>query len=349
MNKIYTSVLCMALLVPTVARAEICTDFDDNMNIIEFDCAEGVDAARKRIVAEREKVRAAAERQVEQERIAAENAATAKRQAEEQRKAAERAEREKQKELERATREKQRELERAEREKQRAAERTEREKEKEIRQAERKSKLLRQQQKIDQGGCWTFVAGLGATGWIGKNDNVLVGKILPEDNYVIQDALYSVSDFTLDAELGARYYFKDNARWFAQISMAYSSSLEHEIDLKRVYDNSNIGKILEDIGHIYLTSSTYSLQTLVGRKMAEKTYLYGKFGVGYMDYAKSGGLWFEGLGLKDALVYTFGAGIEYDMWTWALLYGGMDITTQSGGPEFANTLISFNAGVRLRF
>lgn len=346
MNKIYTSVLCMALLVPTVARAEICTDFDDNMNIIEFDCAEGVDAARKRIVAEREKVRAAAERQVEQERIAAENAATAKRQAEEQRKAAER---EKQKELERATREKQRELERAEREKQRAAERTEREKEKEIRQAERKSKLLRQQQKIDQGGCWTFVAGLGATGWIGKNDNVLVGKILPEDNYVIQDALYSVSDFTLDAELGARYYFKDNARWFAQISMAYSSSLEHEIDLKHVYDNSNIGKILEDIGHIYLTSSTYSLQTLVGRKMVEKTYLYGKFGVGYMDYAKSGGLWFEGLGLKDALVYTFGAGIEYDMWTWALLYGGMDITTQSGGPEFANTLISFNAGVRLRF
>lgn len=338
MNKIYTSVLCMALLVPTVARAEICTDFDDNMNIIEFDCAEGVDAARKRIVAEREKARAAVELQAEQERIAAEKAATAKRQAEEQRKATERAEREKQ-----------RELERAEREKQRAAERTEREKEKEIRQAERKSKLLRQQQKIDQGGCWTFVTGLGATGWIGKNDNVLVGKILPENNYVIQDALYSVSDFTFDAELGARYYFKDNARWFAQISMAYSSSLEHEIDLKHVYDNNNIGKILEDIGHIYLTSSTYSLQTLVGRKMAEKTYLYGKFGVGYMDYAKSGGLWFEGLGLKDALVYTFGAGIEYDMWTWALLYGGMDITTQSGGPEFANTLISFNAGVRLRF
>ena len=108
MNKICTSVLCMALLMPSVARAEICTDFDDNMNVIEFDCAEGVNAARKRIAAERVKVRAAAERQAEQEHIAAEKQRESERAAREKVRAAERAARENQQALERAEREKQR-------------------------------------------------------------------------------------------------------------------------------------------------------------------------------------------------------------------------------------------------
>ncbi|MBQ2858973.1 MAG: hypothetical protein IJE82_01250 [Alphaproteobacteria bacterium] len=338
MNKIYTSVLCMVLLVPTLARAEICTDFDDNMNIIEFDCSEGAAAARKRIAAEREKVRAATERQVEQERIAAEKVAATKREVEEQRKAAERAEREKQRELERATREKQRELERAEREKQRELER-----------AERDARFLQKQQEITQGGCWKFVAGLGGAFWSGQEltSGVYIGETIRGYNgFSVQDASYSVGGFTLNAELATRYYLKNSPKWFWQIGFAYTSPLGHVIEIKQLSPSFNNNKVDD----LEITTTMYSLQAMVGRMTWKNVYLYGKLGISYMDYAISGDVWFDSFGLKDHLSYTVGAGLEYSMWTWTSIYAGLDFVIPSGDTfRYADTLTSVNAGIRCQF
>ena len=209
MNKIYTSILCIALLAPISAQAEICTDFDENFNIIEFDCAEGVVAARKRIAAEQAKAKSEAQQKAEQERIEREKLA----EQEQLRKAAERAEREKQQELERAEREKQKAAERAEREKQKAAERAEREKQKAAKRAEREARFQQKQQEITQGGCWKFVVGLGGDFWSGTDlsSGVYVGETL-DGGYTVLDAGYSVGGATLNAELGARYYLKNSLR-----------------------------------------------------------------------------------------------------------------------------------------
>lgn len=52
MKKIYTIIFCIGLLVPNLAQAEICTDFDDDLNVIEYDCSEGIKNARKRSAVE---------------------------------------------------------------------------------------------------------------------------------------------------------------------------------------------------------------------------------------------------------------------------------------------------------
>lgn len=329
MNKIYTSILCIALLAPISAQAEICTDFDEDFNIIEFDCAEGVEAARKRIAAEQAKVKSEAQQKAEQERIEREKLA----EQEQLRKAAERAEREKQQELERAEREKQKAAERAEREKQKAAKR-----------AEREARFQQKQQEITQGGCWKFVVGLGGGFWSGTDlsSGVYVGETL-DGGYTVLDAGYSVGGATLNAELGARYYLKNSPNWFLQIGLGYTSPLDHEIEIHQLSPYNHIDSL-------DMTTTMYSLQAMAGRMMWRDVYLYGKLGISYVDYALSGNLWFDSFGLKDTLSYTLGAGLEYSMWTWTSVYAGVDFVIPSGDTfKYADTLTSVNAGIRFQF
>lgn len=340
MNKIYTSILCIALLAPISAQAEICTDFDENFNIIEFDCAEGVVAARKRIAAEQAKAKSEAQQKAEQERIEREKLA----EQEQLRKAAERAEREKQQELERAEREKQKAAERAEREKQKAAERAEREKQKAAKRAEREARFQQKQQEITQGGCWKFVVGLGGDFWSGTDlsSGVYVGETL-NGGYTVLDAGYSVGGATLNAELGARYYLKNSPNWFLQIGLGYTSPLDHEIEIHQLSPYNHIDSL-------DMTTTMYSLQAMAGRMMWRDVYLYGKLGISYVDYAVSGNLWFDSFGLKDTLSYTLGAGLEYSMWTWTSVYAGVDFVIPSGDTfKYADTLTSVNAGIRFQF
>ena len=329
MNKIYTSILCIALLAPISAQAEICTDFDENFNIIEFDCAEGVVAARKRIAAEQAKAKSEAQQKAEQERIEREKLA----EQEQLRKAAERAEREKQKAAERAEREKQKAAERAEREKQKAAKR-----------AEREARFQQKQQEITQGGCWKFVVGLGGGFWSGTDlsSGVYVGETL-DGGYAVLDAGYSVGGATLNAELGARYYLKNSPNWFLQIGLGYTSPLDHEIEIHQLSPYNHIDSL-------DMTTTMYSLQAMAGRMMWRDVYLYGKLGISYVDYALSGNLWFDSFGLKDTLSYTLGAGLEYSMWTWTSVYAGVDFVIPSGDTfKYADTLTSVNAGIRFQF
>ena len=187
MKKIYTSILCITLLAPIAVQAEICTDFDENFNVIEFDCAEGINAARKRIAAE-------AQKKEQQERATAEAAA--------------RAEREKQAKLE---------AERLAEELSKAKEKLKAEKEK--RATLEKERFLSDLQKT---GGFKVVAGLGVSGWVGPRVPADAFQGQSMDGWTIWNANYDASGLSVTASLGARYYFNQSNKWFVQMSLSLS-------------------------------------------------------------------------------------------------------------------------------
>lgn len=349
MNKIYTSVLCMVLLVPTLARAEICTDFDDNMNIIEFDCSEGAAAARKRIAAEREKVRAAAERQAEQERIAAEKAATAKRQAEEQRKAAER---EKQRELERVTREKQRELERLEREKQenaRLAEQLRKTEERLEKEKVKRKELEKEQEKINffKDGSLKYVVGLGVSGWSGPSVTADAFAGRDVNGWIIWNADYDASGIGFTPSFGLRYYFGQNAAWFAQASLSIATGFMHDVKLNNVQKPIGSGSGKSGFNSEVRTNRFTYIDGLIGRQVWDRTSVYGRLGVGSLSYDitdfQSAYPDFD----TDATAVIFGFGLEHRVWKALSAY--TDISLLAGDFFLGDTFLKLDLGVRYQF
>ena len=222
MKKIYTSILCITLLAPFMAQAEICTDFDENFNVIEFDCAEGVVAARERIAAEQKKIDSVAIKAKEQERLDAENKAAAERKIQEQKEALERAEREKQKALERAEREA--------RAKQEALERKQNSKDFKLKQ-------------LKQDSYWNYVVGLGLTNWIGHQGATDIWNGVTLDSYgqvwnggawvpaTVSEARYDAQGVSIVPSIGARYYFKHNLDWFAQVQLSYTDVISYDLVL----------------------------------------------------------------------------------------------------------------------
>ena len=136
--------LCSLLLFPfsVSSFAEMCTDFDSNQNLIEYECGTFVDYIEKvKYKEEQERIaQEEAARRAEQERIAkaeAEKMAENKKKAEE---AAKRAEQEKLKAEEKAKSEEERAKQRAEQEKLKAEEKAKRDAERAKKRAERKQK-----------------------------------------------------------------------------------------------------------------------------------------------------------------------------------------------------------------
>lgn len=329
MNKIYTSVLCMALLVPTVARAEICTDFDDNMNIIEFDCAEGVKAARKRIAAEQEKVRAAAEKAAEQERVAAEKAAAVKRQAEEQRLTTERAAREKAQltaeEKERVVKE---QLKRAAREKLAA--------EQELAHAVETQRFAQ--------APWRFFVGVGAGTFGG--DTRREDAFLPDElrQYYSID-YYASGDPHFVLSAGVRRHFVDT-NWFAQLDLEYrtahSQRLETEINGDPAYWGTSVN-ISDDID---ISRQSIDLSASIGYRLSANWSMYGKLGVGLTKYKTEKWNLCE---LESDSVHSanFGLGAEYKWNNRFSLYG--EGVAWVGSFPYSDTLLSGTLGVRFMF
>lgn len=282
MNKIYTSVLCMVLLMPTLARAEICTDFDDNMNIIEFDCSEGAAAARKRIAAEREKVRAAAERQAEQERIAAEKVATTKRQVEEQRKTAERAEREKQRELEREV-----------------------------------EKL-----RLEADPWQFFVGiGAGAFGGDTRREDAFLTDELRNAYEHISIDYYTGGDPHFVLSAGVRRHFI-NTNWYAQLELAYRTEheqrLEREIGSPIPMEEWNSSLHISD--DMKISRNSIDLSASMGYRMSSNWSVYGKLGVGLTKY-KTENWNLRELETDSVNSVNFGFGAEYNLSRRVTLYG----------------------------
>ena len=361
MKKLYTSVLCMTLLAPIVAQAEICTDFDEDFNIIEFDCAEGVNAARERIAAEQKKIDSVAIKAKEQERLDAENKAAAERKIQEQKEALERAEREKQKALERAEREKQKALERAEREKQKALERAEREARAKQEALERKqnSKDFKLKQ-LKQDSYWNYVVGLGLTNWIGHQGATDIWNGVTLDSYgqvwnggawvpvTVSDARYDAQGVSIVPSIGARYYFKHNLDWFAQVQLSYTDVISYDLVLS--LNNNNWTSTRIDVTYL-------GLESMLGYQIFDNTYLYGKLGLGYMMYEEDGDSRFTNAGaeINDTPMLMLGVGLEYEFWKELSAYVEAGISEPLSDTYVGlfdserEDFITLGAGLRYRF
>ncbi len=323
MNKIYTSVLCMVLLVPTLARAEICTDFDDNMNIIEFDCSEGAAAARKRIAAEREKVRAAAERQAEQERIAAE---------------------------------KQRELERAAREKAKlAAEEQERQAKEQLKHAAAEKlaaeqELEREVEKLRlEADPWQFFVGIGAGAFGGdtrREDAFLTDELRNAYEHISID-YYTGGDPHFVLSAGLRRHFI-NTNWYAQLELAYRTEheqrLEREIGSPIPMEEWNSSLHISD--DMKISRNSIDLSASMGYRMSSNWSVYGKLGVGLTKY-KTENWNLRELETDSVNSVNFGFGAEYNLSRRVTLYG--EGAAWVGSFPYCDTLLSGTVGARLMF
>lgn len=335
MKKIYSSILCITLLVPTLARAEICTDFDDNMNIIEFDCSEGAAAARKRIAAERKKVRAAAERQAEQERIAAEKAATAKRQAEEQRKAAEH--------------EKLAEIEREKQENARMAEQLRKTEERLEKEKVKLKELEKEQEKINffKDGNLKYVVGLGVSGWSGPSVTADAFAGREVNGCIIWNADYDASGIGFTPSFGLRYYFGQNTAWFAQASLSIATGFMHDVKLNNVQKRVGSGSGNSGFKSEVRTSRFTYIDGIIGRQVWDRTSVYGRLGVGSLSYDitdfQSAYPDFD----TDATAFIFGFGLEHRMWKALSAYA--DISLLAGDFFLGDNFLKLDLGVRYQF
>lgn len=330
MKKIYTSVLCMTLLAPIVAQAEICTDFDENFNVIEFDCAEGIEAARKRIASEQKKVEAQITKATEQERIVAEKKA-----------AEERAEREKQEAIERAEREA--------KAKQEALERKQNSKDFKLKQ-------------LKQDSYWNYVVGLGLTNWIGHQGATEVWNGVMLDGYVqewpggswvqyqntVTGARYDAQGVSIVPSIGARYYFKHNLDWFAQVQLSYADVASYDLVLD--LDSGNWTSTYVDVTYL-------GLESMLGYQIFDNAYLYGKLGLGYMMYEADGDSRFadSGAEINNTLMLMLGIGMEYEFWKElsayieAGIYEPQSDTYVGYYDSEREDFITFGAGLRYRF
>ena len=321
MKKIYTSILCITLLAPIAVQAEICTDFDENFNVIEFDCAEGINAARKRIAAE-------AQKKEQQERATAEAAA--------------RAEREKQAKLE-AEREKQAKLE-AERlaeELSKAKEKLKAEKEK--RATLEKERFLSDLQKT---GGFKVVAGLGVSGWVGPRVPADAFQGQSMDGWTIWNANYDASGLSVTASLGARYYFNQSNKWFVQMSLSLSDGYEHDVQINSAQPPYGVYSDALKLSEIK-TENFISIDATVGVLTWDKTYLYGRLGVGTMDYDIGD---YERLVPDfntDVSAFIFGFGVEYNVWKQVFAYADMNVLV--GDFLLGDSFLKFDLGVKYQF
>lgn len=317
MKKIYSSILCITLLAPNVALAEICTDFDEDFNVIEFDCAEGVNAAQKRITAEREKNRSAAERQAEQERIAAEKAATAKRQAEEQHKAAER--------------EKQ--------EKARLAE--------QLRKTE--ERLEKKQERINffKDGNLKYVVGLGVSGWSGPSVHADAFGGREVNGFIIHNADYDASGIGFTPSFGLRYYFGQNTAWFAQASLSIATGFMHDVKLNNVQERVGSGSGNSGLNSEVRTNLFTYIDGIIGRQVWYRTNVYGRLGVGRLSYDitdfQSAYPDFD----TDVTAFIFGFGLEHRVWKALSTYA--DISLLTGDFFLGDNFLKLDLGVRYQF
>ncbi len=148
MKRILIFTLCFVSWA-SVARSEICTDFDDNLNIIEYECGTSLQAAIQAKKAQEANKQAIAEEKEKQAKIAAEKAEQQKKEAEQARIAAEKAAEHKaleeriRREVQAAEEQKQKEEERAKREKQKAEEQKRKEEERAKREKQEKEELAR--------------------------------------------------------------------------------------------------------------------------------------------------------------------------------------------------------------
>ena len=343
MKKIYSSILCITLLVPNVARAEICTDFDEDFNVIEFDCAEGVNAARKRIAAEREKNRSAAERQAEQERIAAEKAATAKRQAEEQRKAVEH---EKLAEIERK---KLAEIEREKQEKARLAEQLRKTEERLEKEKVKRKELEKEQEKINffKDGNLKYVVGLGVSGWSGPSVTADAFAGREVNGFIIWNADYDASGIGFTPSFGLRYYFGQNAAWFAQASLSIATGFMHDVKLNNVQKPVGSGSGNSGFKSEVRTSRFTYIDGIIGRQVWDRTSVYGRLGVGSLSYDitdfQSAYPDFD----MDATAFIFGFGLEHRVWKALSAYA--DISLLAGDFFLGDNFLKLDLGVRYQF
>lgn len=332
MKKIYTSILCITLLAPTVARAEICTDFDENFNVIEFDCAEGVEAARKRIAAEQKKIDSVAIKAKEQERLDAENKAAAERKIQEQKEALERAEREKQATIE--------------------AERLKadlRKVEDQLKQEKAKRRALENEKIVsDLGktGGWKVVAGLGVTGWVGPNVTADAFQGRDVSGWTVYNADYNANGIGFTASLGARYYFNQSNKWFSQISLSVASGYNHEVQINTIEPPQGVISSAPQLSEIKINDFMY-IDAIVGRLVLDKTYLYGRFGFGAMDYDMGD---YETV-YPDFEPYAgacmFGLGLEHNVWQGLFAYADMNVLV--GDFFLGDHFLKFDLGVKYQF
>ena len=343
MKKIYSSILCITLLVPNVARAEICTDFDEDFNVIEFDCAEGVNAARKRIAAEREKNRSAAERQAEQERIAAEKAATAKRQAEEQRKAAEH---EKLVEIERK---KLAEIEREKQENARLSEQLRKTEERLEKEKVKLKELEKEQEKINffKDGNLNYVVGLGVSGWSGPSVTADAFAGREVNGCIIWNADYDASGIGFTPSFGLRYYFGQNTAWFAQASLSIATGFMHDVKLNNVQRPIGSGSGKSGFNSEVRTNRFTYIDGIIGRQVWDRTSVYGRLGVGSLSYDitdfQSAYPDFD----MEATAFIFGFGLEHRVWKALSAY--TDISLLAGDFFLGDTFLKLDLGVRYQF
>lgn len=311
MKKIYASILCITLLAPIAVQAEICTDFDENFNVIEFDCAEGINAARKRIAAE-------AQKKEQQERATAEAAA--------------RAEREKQAKLE---------AERLAENLRKAKEELKKEKEK--RRALENESFIK---KTYETGAFKFVVGLGVSGWVGPSVTADAFQGQSMDGWTIWNADYDANGLSVTASLGARYYFNQSNKWFAQMSLSLSHGYEHNVQINNVQPPYGVYSDTLKLSEIK-TENFISIDATVGVLTWDKTYLYGRLGVGTMDYDIGD---YERLVPDfntDVSAFIFGFGIEYNVWKQLFAYVDMNVLV--GDFLLGDNFLKFDLGVKYQF
>ncbi len=341
MKKLYTSVLCMTLLAPIVAQAEICTDFDEDFNIIEFDCAEGVNAARKRIAAESKKAQ-------EQYQAVAEDLRKAEellKQEREKRGALEAisVEYEKQVAAARAESDKQVKLE-----SERLAEDL-RKVEDQLKQEKAKRRALENEKIVSdlaKTGGWKVIAGLGVTGWVGPNVTADAFQGRDVSGWTVYNADYNANGIGFTASLGARYYFNQSNKWFSQISLSVASGYNHEVQINTIEPPQGVISSAPQLSEIKINDFMY-IDAIVGRLVLDKTYLYGRFGFGAMDYDMGD---YE-TAYPDFEPYAgacmFGLGLEHNVWQGLFAYAEMNVLV--GDFFLGDHFLKFDLGVKYQF
>jgi len=283
MKKLTMATCCFAVFaISTPTLAEICTDFDDDFNVIEFECGSSVkDAIKKRD----------AEKQAEQERIRAEE--KAKREAEEAEKERIRAEEKAKREAEEAEKERIRAEEKAKRE----AEETEKERVRAEENAKNYIKKHGDKRAGDLNKYWgrRFFHPFLALGY-----QSLAHENLPDFND--EDTLVNNPVFKLGL-----VHRSQNTNWEYGLQLG---TFEYEMQMNDIRD-SNFEQQYEEDGREYFLDATF------GYNVWNRLNLYTGLGLVYRDttmeyYVSSWpGVYDFFTKNNKTILFRFTAGIEY--------------------------------------